>query len=367
MTGVIAWFARNSVAANLLMIVIIAGGLLTVGSIKKEVFPQVDANLISISVQYPGAAPEEVEEGICVPIEEEIQGVEGIKKLTSSSAEGSGTVTVEVETGYDLREVLDEVKNRVDAIDTFPVEAEKPIIREVLVRRQVLTVAISGDTDELTLKRLGERVRDEVSALPGITQVELAATRPYEISIEVSEDTLRRHGLKFDDVARAVRQSSVDLPGGSVRTEGGEILLRAKGRAYRGPDFDKIVLLSRPDGTDLRLGDVARVVDGFAETDEHSRFDGAPAALVQVFRVGDQSALDIAEAVGVYVESAERRMPEGMKLTIWQDDTRVLVSRMELLIRNGLAGFALVFIILMMFLRLGLAFWVSLGIPISSP
>jgi multidrug efflux pump subunit AcrB len=365
MNRVIGWFVHNGVAANLLMIVVIAGGLLTVGSIKKEVFPEIDANLISISVPYPGAAPEEVEEGICVPIEEEIQGVEGIKKLTSSSVEGSGTVTVEVETGYDVREVLDEVKNRVDAIDTFPADAEKPIVREVLFRRQVLTVAVSGQADEVTLKRLGERVRDEISALPGITQVELAATRPYEISIEVSEGALRRHDLRFDDVARAVRQSSVDLPGGSVKTEGGEILLRAKGRAYRGADFERLVLLGRPDGTHLRLGDVARVVDGFQETDEQSRFDGASAVLVQVFRVGDQSALDIAAIVKDYVASAQARMPEGMRLTVWQDDTRVLVDRMELLIRNGLAGFALVFLVLMLFLRLGLAFWVSLGIPVS--
>ncbi|MPY89895.1 MAG: AcrB/AcrD/AcrF family protein [Luteitalea sp.] len=365
MKRAIAWFVGNSVAANLVMILILAGGLLTVGSIKKEVFPDVDTNLISVSVAYLGAAPEEVEEGVCVPIEEEIQGVEGIKELTSSSAEGSGTVTVEVEEGYDVREVLDEVKNRVDAIDTFPVEAEEPIIRELLVRRQVLNVAVAGEADEVTLKRLGERVRDEISALPGITQVELAAARPYEISIEVSEETLRRHGLTFDDVARAVRQSSVDLPGGSVKTEGGEILLRAKGRAYRGPEFEKLVLLSRPDGTILRLGDVARVVDGFEETDEASRFDGAPAVLVQVFRVGDQSALDIADVVKEYVALAQASMPEGVALTIWQDDTRILVSRMELLIRNGLAGFALVFIVLTLFLRLGLAFWVSLGIPVS--
>jgi multidrug efflux pump subunit AcrB len=365
MNRLISWFAENGVAANLVMFSIIAGGLLTVGTIRKEVFPEVDPNLVAVSVAYPGAAPEEVEEGIAVPIEEAIQGVEGIKKLTSSSAEGLGTVTAEVEIGYDRRVVLDEIKNRVDALDTLPVEAEKPVIREVLIRRQVLTVAVSGEADETTLKRLGERVRDDIAALPGITQVELAATRPYEIAIEVSENALRRHGLRFDDVARAVRQSSIDLPGGSLRTEAGEILLRAKGRAYRGPEFEALVLLSGPDGTVLRLGDVARVVDGFAETDEHARFDGAPAALVQVFRVGEQSALDIAAAVKRYVAEAQPRTPEGIRLTVWQDDTRVLVSRMDLLIRNGLAGFLLVMLVLMLFLRAGLAFWVSLGIPVS--
>ena len=365
MKRVIEWFVENSVAANLLMLVVVAGGLLTVGAIRKEVFPEVSPNLITVSVEYPGAAPEEVEEGIAIPIEEEIQGIEGIKELTSSSAEGRGTVTVEVEDGYDVLEVLDEVKNRVDAIDTFPVEAEKPVISEAILRRQVLTVAVSGRADERTLKRLGEQVRDEISAIPGITQVELAGIRPYEISIEVSEEALRRHGLSFDEVARAVRQSSVDLPGGSIKTAGGEILLRAKGRAYRGPEFEKLVLLSRPDGTFLRLGDVAQVRDAFAETDEHSRFDGAPAVLVPVFRVGDQNALQIAQSVRDYLASAQPRLPEGVKLTIWQDDTLVLWSRMELLIRNGLAGFVLVFVILTLFLRFGLAFWVSLGIPVS--
>jgi multidrug efflux pump subunit AcrB len=365
MNRAIAWFARNGVAANLVMVTLVVGGLLSVGSIRKEVFPQVDPGLITITVPYPGAAPEEVEEGISVPIEEEIQGIEGIKKLTSSSAEGSGSVTVEVEDGYDVREVLDEVKNRIDAIDTFPDEAEEPVIREVVVRRQVLSVAVSAQADEATLNRLGERVRDEVSALPGITQTELVAARPYEISIEVSEEALRRHGLRFDDVARAVRQSAIDLPGGSVKTEGGEILLRAKGRVYRGPQFDNLVLLSRPDGTVVRIGDVARVVDGFAETDEQSRFDGTPTVLVQVFRVGNQSALDIAAAVKDYAAAAQPRMPEGVRLTIWQDDTIILQSRMDLLINNGIAGFLLVFIVLVLFLRFSLAFWVSLGIPVS--
>lgn len=365
MNRVLAWWVRNGVAANLLVLVICVGGLLTMGQIKREVFPEFSSDLISVAVEYPGAAPEEVEEAICVRIEEAVQSLDGVKKITSSANENAGAVTIELLPGANAREVLDEVKARVDAIDTFPAEAEKPVITEVTLRRQVLNIAISGRADEATLKRLGERVRDEVSALPGITQVELANVRPYEISIEVSEAALRRHGLTFDQVAQAVRRASLDLPGGSVKTRGGEVLLRAKGQAYRGPEFEALVLLTRPDGTRLRLGEVARVVDGFAETDQFARFDGQPSVLVQVFRVGDQSALEIADRVEAYVREAQRRMPEGITLTVWQNDASFLRSRLDTLVRNGRSGLVLVFLTLALFLRFRLAAWVSFGIFVS--
>ena len=365
MKGAVAWFAGNGVAANLLMAVIIFVGLITVSQIRKEVFPDFSIEMISISVAYPGAAPEEVEEAICARIEERIQSLTGIKRITSTASEAVGSVNVEILEGTNVREMLDDVKSRVDAIETFPEEAEKPVIQEIQIRRQVITVAVSGDTDERTLKYLGEQVRDEVASLPGITQVELANARPYEISIEVSEDALRRHSLTFDEIARAVRLWSLDMPGGSVKTEGGEILLRTKGQAYVGEEFTNLILLSRPDGTRLLLGDVASVVDGFAETDQAARFDGKPAVLVQIFRVGEQSALEIAETVGEYVEDAQARMPEGIQLTTWQDDSRILKSRLALLLKNGGQGLLLVVAILALFLRPTLAFWVSLGIPIS--
>ena len=365
MKGALAWFAANGVAANLLMSVIIVGGLLTVTRIREEVFPEFSVEMISITVPYPGAAPEEVEEAICSRIEERIQSLAGIKRITSTASEAVGSITVEVLEGTDVREMLDDIKSRVDAIETFPEDAEKPIIQELEIRRQVVNVAISGDADEKTLKYLGEQVRDEIASLSAITQVELANARPYEISIEISEEALRRHDLSFDDVARAVRLWSLDLPGGSIKTEGGEILLRTKGQAYLGEEFANLVLLSRPDGTRLLLGDVANVVDGFAETDQSARFGGKPAVLVQVFRVGKQSALDIAKTVREYVETAQHRMPEGIQLTTWQDDSRILKSRLALLLRNGSQGLLLVVAILTLFLRPSLAFWVSLGIPIS--
>ena len=365
MKGPIDWFARNSVAANLLMLLIMAGGLFTVATIKREVFPEFSLDMITVQVSYRGAAPEEVEEGVCVRVEEAIQGVDGIKRVTSIASEGSGMVQIELEAGADVRKVLDDIKSRVDAIETFPEETEKPIIQEVTNRQQVINVAVHGQVDEVSLKALVERVRDDLSALPDITQVELANARPYEISIEVSETQLRRHGLTFDDVAEAVRRSSLDLPGGSVKTAGGEFLLRTKGQAYRGHEFERLVLLTRTDGTHLTLGDVATVVDGFEDTDQFSRFEGDPALVVSVYRTGEQSAITVSDAVHAYVETARSRMPEGISLTTLGDQAFVLKDRLSLLVRNGLTGFALVFIVLTLFLRFSLAFWVSLGIPVS--
>ena len=319
----------------------------------------------SRSAPYLGAAPEEVEAGVVIRIEEAIQGIDGIKEIQSTASEGSASVIVELELGADARRVVDEVKNQVDAITTFPVETEKPIVRELIARNQVTDISISGNTDVFTLKAIAERVRDELSVLPEITQVDIVSAPPYEISIEVSETALRRHGMTFDQVADAVRRSSLDLPGGSVRTDGGEILLRTIGQAYRGNEYEDLVLWTQSDGSRLQLGDVATVVDGFAETDQQARFDRDTTVMVSVFRTGDQSALDIATAVHGYVERTQPQMPEGILLTIWQDQAEILSDRLTLMLRNGATGFALVFVVLALFLELRLAFWVSLGIPLS--
>ena len=365
MNSCIDWFARNPVAANLLMTFLIVSGLFASTTVKQEVFPEFSLDQVSIEVPYLGAAPEEVETAVAVRVEEAIQGLDGIKEVTSRSYEGMASVSVELELGADPRKVVDDIKTNVDAITTFPEEAEKPVIRELTTRQQVIDVAISGAADELTLKRVAERVRDELSALPEVTQVEVVGARPYEISIEVSEVALRRHGLQFDAVADAVRRSSLDLPGGSVRAESGEILLRTIGQAYRGREYEELTLLTRPDGTRLRLADVATVVDGFAETDESARFDVHPAVMVSVFRTGDQGAIEVAGAVHDYVEKAQMLLPQGINLTIWQDQAKMLDNRLSLLIENGLTGFILVFVALALFLDLRLAFWTSLGIPIS--
>ena len=365
MKGMIDWFARNGVAANLMMVFIVMSGIMAVTTVREEVFPELELDRINIEVPYLGAAPEEVEAAVTIRIEEAIQGIDGIKQIQSTASEGMGTVMVELELGADARKVVDDVKSSVDAITTFPVETEKPIIREVTRRMQVTDIAVSGDVNPFTLKATAERVRDELTAISGITQVDIVSAPPYEISIEVSEVALRRHGLTFDQVADAVRRSSLNLPGGSVRTEGGEILLRTVGQAYRGAEYETLVLWARADGSRLRLGDVATVVDGFAETDQFARFDVTPTMMVSVFRTGEQSALEIAALVHDYIDRARTRMPAGMSLTIWQDSARMLSARLSLMLRNGATGFVLVFIVLALFLDLRLALWVSLGIPIS--
>ncbi len=365
MNTILAWFIRNGVAANLLMGLIVFGGLISLGAIRQQVAPDLSTGLISVSVAYLGAAPEGVEVAVCARIEERVRDLEMVKRIRSVASEGVGTVTIELLDGSDVNLALDEVKARVDAIDTFPEEAEKPLIQEVRWQLHVLSVAISGPADERTLKRLGERVRAEILKLPGISQAELVASRPYEISIEVSEKELQRHRLTFDRVAEAVRRSSLDLPGGSVKTDGGEILLRTQGQAYEEREFEDLVLMTHPDGTRLRLGEVATVVDGFAETGQAARFDGDPAVLVQVYRVGQQRDTDISDRVRTYVEQAQRSMPDGIRLTVLQDDALVLRSRLGTLLRNGFAGFALVLVVLALFLKFRLAAWVALGIPVS--
>ena len=240
MNRAISWFAENPVAANLLMALLMVGGLAGISSMSLKSFPDIDTKIITIGVTYLGAAPEEVEEGVCIRIEEEIEGTLGVKEIRSVATEGACTVMVELLDEADEGLALDEVKNRIDSIDTFPEETEKPVISKVTMKRTVMDIALTGTADERTLKLLGQRVRDEIALLPGITQVELTNARPYEISIEISETSLRRHGLTFQQVADAVRRSSLDLPGGSIKTAGGEILLRTKGQAYRGPEFERL-------------------------------------------------------------------------------------------------------------------------------
>ena len=318
-----------------------------------------------MTVPYLGAAPEEVETGVCARIEERLTGITGIKEVRSLSAEGRCTVHVEMFLDADRSQTLGEVENQVNAIDTFPEETERPIIALAENNNVVVEVAITGPTDERTLKELGHRVRDDLLALPAVTHAALINVRPYEISVEVSEASLSRNNLTFDDVARAVRERSLDLPGGSIKTEQGEIVLRTAGQAYWGHELENLVVTTRADGTRVFVRDVARVVDGFEDTGQALRFDGRPAALVQVSRVGDQDVREVAEAVRGYVSRAAGRHPEGVELTTWRDESVVLAFRLRALLDSGIQGLLLVLILLALFLRPNLAIWVAGGIPIA--
>ena len=365
MKPIIAWFASNHVAANLLMMLIILAGLVTLPQMQRKSFPDIDIPVISITVPYLGAAPEEVEEAVCVRIEEQLEGIEGVKHIRSTANEGICTVSVELLESADESRALDEVKNRVDSIDTFPRETEKPVTNLITPVRNVLDITITGPESERTLKELAQQVRDDITQLPGVTQVSVSNTRPYEISIEVSEESLRRNGLSFAQVAAAVRNGSLDLPGGAIKTPAGEILLRTKGQAYWGDEFESLVVTTRADGTRLYLKDVATVIDGFADTDQTLQFNGKPAALIRVFRMGDQDLQHIAGTVKRFVKDASSRLPEGVELTVWNDGSTILEDRLDTLLNSGRQGFLMVLILLALFLRPRLAFWVSLGVPVA--
>ena len=365
MPRLIAWFATNHIAANLLLMLIVLAGLSAILTMPQKSFPDIDVPIISVSIPYLGAAPEEVEQGVCIRVEEELDGVEGVKEIRSVANESLCSVTVELFEDADESRALDDVKNRIDALDTLPEETEQPIINLATSIRPVIDLAITGPDDERTLKVLGQRVRDEIAALPGITQVSLVNTRPYEISIEVSESDLQRFGLTFSQVAEAVRARAIDLPGGAIKTEDGEILLRTKGQVYWGEEYERLVLLSRPDGSLVYLSDVARVVDGFEDTDQSLRFDGQPAAIIRVSRIGSEDILAITGAVMAYLDTSAQALPEGVKLTVWNDNSRLLEDRLATLLDSARQGFLMVLLLLALFLRPVLAFWVSVGVPVA--
>ncbi|MBR9909362.1 MAG: efflux RND transporter permease subunit [Gammaproteobacteria bacterium] len=362
----IAWFARNDVAANLLMALLLFLGLYSLQTrIPLEVFPTFGSDIIRVSVSLRGSTPEEVEQSVSIRIEEAVQDLEGIKKISSRSSEGSSNVTIEVDTGYDPRELLNDVKARVDAINTFPGEAEKPVISLAVRTREVIAVSISGDFTEKEIRQQAERVRDDLLSIEGITQVGLDDVRDYEISIEVSQDQLRQYNLRLSDVANAISASSLDLSAGNVKTSGGEVLIRLKGQAYERPEFENIVVRTNRDGSIVRVGDLAQVRDAFTEDPVQSRFNGRNAAMIEVYRVGQQSAIDVATKVKNYIAKQQPLLPTGMALETWRDMSLVVEARLNTLISNAIQGGILVILLLTLFLRPSVALWVFIGIPVS--
>ncbi|MCB1760927.1 MAG: efflux RND transporter permease subunit [Gammaproteobacteria bacterium] len=362
----IAWFARNDVAANLLMVTLLVVGLLSLNlRIPLEVFPTLDPEQVNVEVSLRGATPEDVEQSVAILIEEAVQDLEGIEQITSRSGEGSATVGIEIDSDYDPRELLTDIKGRVDAINSFPADADKPVVSLVTRRREVISVAISGPYPEQEIRQLAEQVRDDLLRLPDITQVELDSVRAYEIAIEVSEQRLRQYGITLQQVAEAVRSSAQDIAGGNIKAEGGEILIRSKGKAYHRHQFDSIPVVTNADGSVIRLADLAQVTDGFEESPMRSRFNGRQAAFVDVYRVGTQSAIDVADQVKDYIAGRQASLPRDIELTTWRDRSRIVKKRLQTLTYNAIQGGALVLLLLTLFLRPSIAFWVFIGIPVS--
>ncbi len=366
MHAMINWFVRNPVAANLLMVIILMlGAHAAFNRIPLEEFPSFESDMITIGLAYRGATPAEVEQSLVIRIEEAITDLDGIKKITSVAGEGMARIRVEVLKGVNPHQLLEDIKARVDVISTFPDGVGRAAFNVVMFRRAAISVVVSGELSERELRRYGEEVRDELAALPMLNQVELNAVRSPEISIGLSEQVLNRYGLTFDAVVQAIQRSSADLPAGSIRTEGGEILLRTQGQAYGSDDFAAIVLRARADGSRLMLGDVAHINDGFEQNPLAMRFDGKPGVLVKVFRTGEQSTLAIARVVKDYIASKNALLPANVSLGQWQDRSHIVKLRLQTLLDSAWQGGLLIFLILALFLRLSVALWVCAGIPIS--
>jgi multidrug efflux pump subunit AcrB len=362
----IAWFARNHVAANLLMITILFAGIYSLTSrIPLEVFPSFESDTINVSVTLRGATPEDTELGVAILVEEAVQDLEGIEQIISVSSEGSARISIDVDSDYDPREMLADIKSRVDAINNFPADAENPVISLAQRTREVIAVTISGIYGEKEINEFAEQVRDDLLRIPGITQVALSGVRDYEIALEIPQDRLRQYGLTLAQVSTAVANSSSDISAGNIKTDGGDVLIRSKGQAYRKDEFADIPIKTNSDGSILRLKDIADIQDGFEETPIRTRFNGKQAAFIDVYRIGQQSAVEVADAVKEYVKDKQPLMPEGYELSYWDDDSQIVKNRIATLSGSALQGGILVLLLLTLFLRPAIAFWVFIGIPVS--
>ncbi len=361
----LAWMAGNHVAANLLMFILVVGGLIMAPRIRQEVFPEFTLDIVSVSVVYPGASPAEVEQGVVLAIEEAVRGVDNVKEVTSVASEGVASVTVELLLGTDRNTAAADIQAAVDRITSFPEEIERPTVRLVSNRRQNVSLVLYGDVTEGELRAVANRVRDELLADERITYAELSGVRPLEISVEVPEAQLRQHGLTLQRVADAISAASIDLPAGGLENRGREVLVRTTERRDVGAEFDEIVVLADGDGGVVRLGDIADVTDGFRATDQSALFEGQRAALVNVFRVGDETPIEVTDAVREYIESGAVNLPQNISMVMVNDSSQMYRDRISLLLKNAFMGLALVLLVLGIFLEMRLAFWVTLGIPIS--
>ncbi|WP_318520786.1 efflux RND transporter permease subunit [Photobacterium leiognathi] len=361
--GLIAWFAHNHVAANLLMLVVMLGGLFSISLINKEIFPAFALNRIMISASYPGASPEDIEQSINVKIEQSLDNVKNIKRIRSVASQGSASLTLELESEADLEQVLDDVKQQIEAISTFPVNMETPLVKRAEFTSNVVFISLYGNLNERQLKEYAKQVRDDILQQTDASDVVVSGVKDYEIAIDVSENALRKYGLTFEQVAQVAQLRSIDLPGGMIKAKDGDLLVRTNGQLYNGDGFSSIVLQTRPDGSRLYLSDVATISDGFIEDRILNRFNRERAAVIQVRNLTDEDATKIAEQVGNYVEKAQTKLPTGVYLDSWGDMSHYLEGRLNMMLSNMFYGGILVFIILALFLDIRVAFWVILGIP----
>ncbi|MEM6994755.1 MAG: efflux RND transporter permease subunit, partial [Myxococcota bacterium] len=363
--GPIAWMARNSVASNLLMFVLVLAGLFGAFRTKQEVFPEFSQDKVTVQVVYPGASPKEIEQGLVLAVEERVRGIDGVKRVKSTAREGSGTVNVEMLLDADPDQVLADVKSEVDRIQTFPEDAEEPTIALAKNRRQVVSLVLAGDQELRTLHDIAERVRTELLASPEITSLELEGVPPLEVAVEIPRQTLRKYGLSPQQVAAEISAASTELPGGELETPRGEINVRVADRKRAGHELRDIILSRTAQGADVTLGEIATISDGYEDIDRSALFNGKPAVRITVYRVGSQTPASVAAAVHAYAETLRAELPDNVEIAVWQDDSELLRQRMDLLLKNAAQGLVLVVLILALFLDLRLAFWVALGIPIS--
>jgi len=363
--GSISWMTRNPVAANLMMIILLAGGLMMLPTIKQEVFPEFTIDYINVAVPYPGAAPEEAEQGIVLAIEEAVQGIDGVKETNSSAFEGLGQVGIRLLIGADPDRVLSDVKTAVDRIQSFPEDAERPTVSIFALRQQVISLVIAGPTDLRTLHELAESTRDDLLADPNITQVEIHGVPPLEINIAIPSATLEGLGLTYSDVARQIQTTSLELPGGTLKTQSGDLLVRMSDRRTSRQEYEDMIVRGTKDGANVRLGDIATITDGYEELELGYRYNGERAVRLQAFRIGDETPNQVATAMKSHADRLRSTLPDGVIIGTWQDDSQLLDERFDLLLKNARIGLILVLGVLTLFLQLRLAFWVALGIPIS--
>lgn len=361
--GWIAYMAKNSIAANLLMFILIGGGIWTMFHIQKEVFPQFQLDFVEINVGYPGSAPEEVEQGILMPIEEAVRGIQGIKEIVSTAREGSGNVTIELVAGTNRMKAFQDIDQAVNRIRTFPDDIDQPEVSLQDRVRDVMEVSLYGEVDIWTLRKLAERLRTRLLSNPEITQVELGNIPEYETRIEIPRHNLRQYNLTLGGVANIIAQSSEDVPAGSVETNSGEILLRMQERKQWAKEYGEITIINSPSGAQVKLQDIATITDGFEETGFHGQFNSTPSIGLEIFRVGDQSPMEIEEKVKEILE--EFQLPLGVQSRIDSNRAEDYRERLSLLTENGIMAIFIVLIILALFLEYRLAFWVMVGMTVS--